>query len=798
MLKEKEQFKAAFLARLQNLHGRKLEEASGQDKYAALVSLVRDGIGRQWSETNQRNLSAGKQAYYFSIEFLLGKLLDCYLCNLGIRDLWQQWLSEIGVDYQELLRYDPELGLGNGGLGRLGACLLDSLATLGIPGHGCGIRYSHGFFEQKIVNGGQTEAPDNWLQNGNMWEYRRSDRAVRVRFGNQETVLAVPYDIPIIGYNNGIVNTLRLWSAEAAENGFDYTVFNQGDYVKAMAGQCTAGAISQILYPSDSCDAGRELRLKQHYFLVSAGLQSIVRYVRKHYESIDCLDKRVAVHINDTHPALAIPELMRILLDDGGMGWEDAWQITVNTISYTNHTTLPEALEKWPQAMFQRVLPRVYEIVAEINERFTKTAGLQKTDDWNRANSMAIIADDLVNMGHLAAVGSHSINGVAKIHSEILKNTVMKPFYQIMPEKFNNKTNGVSHRRWLLGANPKLAALISDIISPAWIAEPKRLSDLAHFATNPEIQKQLYAIKQDRKTLLANHILAKYDIKVDPHSIFDIQVKRIHLYKRQLLNALRVMELYQRSKNNPAIDIPPRTFIFAGKAAPGYFLAKKVIKLINDLAAVINSDKTVNSKIKLVFLENYSVSLAEIIIPAADVSEQISTASKEASGTGNMKFMMNGAITVGTLDGANIEIREAVGEENIVVFGLTAEEVITSWQDAVKSPRVIYDSDAVVKQVIDALIDGTFPEFGEEYRPLFDHLVHGSGEFCELRDFNAFIAAQAKVDDLYQQRQKWGSIAICNIAGSGRFTSDRTAAEYAKDIWQVKPSDNSHMEIRGV
>lgn len=788
MLTDKEQFKAAFIDRLQAMHGHDMEEATAQDKYEVLGSLLRDIIGKRWTDSNRQYLAKGeKQLYYFSIEFLLGRLLDSYLRSTGVRDIWVEALAELGIDYGEIERQEHDAGLGNGGLGRLAACFLDSMAALGLPGHGCGIRYKYGLFEQKVIDGGQVEQPDNWLINGNVWEYRKIEKAVKVNFGgDMGTVLAVPYDIPITGYGNNTVNTLRLWSAEAIEPDVVYTSLN-GNYEKTVEYRYSVEAISEILYPDDSKYEGRLLRLKQQYFLVSAGLQSIVRYVKKKHGGLTNLADKVAIHINDTHPALAVPELMRILMDEEGFSWDEAWQITTNTISYTNHTIMPEALEKWPIDIFQSLLPRIYKIVYDINERFCRDLWHSYPGDWNRIAAMAITADGFVKMAHLSVVGSHSVNGVAAIHTEILKKEAMNLFYQHTPYKFNNKTNGITHRRWLLKANPQLAKLITDTIGPSWVYHSTDLNRLLFYANDVALQEKLAVVKLECKAALAKFIKDKYGFEIDVNSIFDIHVKRIHAYKRQLLNVLRIMDLYNLLKENPELDIVPRTFIFAGKAAPGYHIAKKVIKLINTLAVVINNDSSIKNKIKVVFIENYGVTLAEMIIPAADVSEQISTASKEASGTGNMKFMMNGAITIGTLDGANVEINEEVGSENIVIFGLKANEVMEICRYDQCNPRYIYENNPRIKKVVNQLIDGSLPGNHDEFRVLFDYLVHGKGDFFELQDFDAYLDAQAKIDNLYRDPRKWWKMAAHNIARSGVFSSDHTVLEYAIDIWHIRP-----------
>ncbi|MDR3562243.1 MAG: glycogen/starch/alpha-glucan phosphorylase [Negativicutes bacterium] len=789
MLTDKEQFKTAFVAKLQSLVGKSLEEASLQDKYTALGNLVRDQIGKRWVNTNHQYLEKQeKQVYYFSIEFLLGRLMDTYVRGLGVREMWAEALAELGVDYDQLESQEHDAGLGNGGLGRLAACFLDSLAALELPGHGCGIRYKYGLFEQKIIGGDQVEQPDNWLKDGNIWEYRKIDKAVKVTFGEpMGTVLAVPYDIPVVGFGNNTVNTLRLWSAEAIETDFDLGSFNQGNYMKAVEYKYSVEAISEILYPEDSHYEGRLLRLKQQYFFVSAGLQSILRFYKRKHGTLTNLAEMIAIHINDTHPALAVPELMRLLIDEEGLSWDQAWQITVNTISYTNHTIMPEALEKWPIDIFQGLLPRVFEIVHEINERFCRDLWHYYPGDWNRIAAMAIIGDGYVKMAHLAVVGSHSVNGVAEIHSEILKKDVMNLFYQFTPYKFNNKTNGITHRRWLMKANPQLSELISETIGSSWIYHPTDLNRLRFYAKDEDFQHKLAAVKRVKKQALADFVKARYDIELDVNSIFDIHVKRIHAYKRQLMNILRIMELYNRLKENPDLDVVPRTFIFAGKSAPGYMLAKKVIKLINILATVINNDASIKNKIKVVFIENYGVSLAEMIFPAADVSEQISTASKEASGTGNMKFMMNGAVTVGTLDGANVEIREVVGDDNIFIFGLKADEVISICQQNQCDPRAVYHGDGRVRKIVDQLIDGSLPVAADEFRMLYDYLVHGQGDYFELADFDAYLQAQAKVDEQFRDSRAWWRMAANNIACSGVFSSDHTITEYAIDIWHLRP-----------
>lgn len=788
----KQHLKKAFQERLLALTGTSLDEATPYDKYTALASLVRDYIGQRWVDTTKRyDAQKQKQVYYFSIEFLPGRLLDNNLRSLGLREVWVEALGELGIYYKELANAEHDAGLGNGGLGRLAACFLDSMAALGLPGHGCGIRYTYGLFEQTIMDGKQVEKPDKWLKDLNVWEYRKNNKAVHVPFGPPLGIVkAVPYDIPMIGFSNNTINTLRLWSAEIQDGlNVNYSNLKQDDYRKLLEYKNWVEAISQILYPDDRYEEGRLLRLIQEYFLVSAGLQSIIRHIKsKQGHDLSLLADQVSVHINDTHPALAIPELMRILMDEEGMGWNDAWEITTNTISYTNHTVLPEALEKWPISQFQNLLPRIYEIVHEINERFCAELWQRYPGEWDRIAAMAVIADGYIKMAHLAVVGSYSINGVAQLHSTILQTDLLKLFYQYTPHKFSNKTNGITHRRWLLAANPGLAGLIADTIGPDWQRQPESLEKLLPYANDAAFQQKLSAVRQGRKQALAKFILDKYQISVDVHSIFDVQVKRIHAYKRQLLNALRVMELYNRLKNNPQLDILPRTFIFAGKAAPGYYLAKNIIKLITTLAEAINHDKSIQDKIKVVFMENYGVTLAERIIPAADISEQISTAGKEASGTSNMKFMMNGAITVGTLDGANVEIRDAVGDDNIVIFGLHAEQVAACYQTGQCDPLTIYNQDERVRRCFNQFIDGSLPVWGDEFKPLYDYLLHKNGAFLELQDFAAYLDAQAEIDRLFRDNHARWQVAATNIAHSGRFSSDRTVGEYATGIWHIRPS----------
>lgn len=788
MVQENDGFATTYKNRLLTLFGKDIEEASAYDKYAALASLVRDLIGQRWLETTRRyDVRGDKQAYYFSAEFLPGRLLDCSLRSLGVRDSWAAALQEMGIDYAELADQEHDAGLGNGGLGRLAACFLDSLAAAGLPGHGCGIRYTYGLFEQSIVGGEQVEHPDRWLKDLNVWEYRKADKAVNVVFAEPLGIVkAVPYDIPVIGFGNDTVNTMRLWSAEVRDDlPVNYSNLGPNDYRRLMEYKSMVEAISQILYPDDRYEEGRMLRLVQEYFMVSAGVQSIVRHVKRKHGTIIDIDKRVAIHINDTHPALAIPELMRVLVDQEGVAWDEAWRITCGTMSYTNHTVMPEALEKWPIDKFRSLLPRIYEIVSEINERFCRDLWQRYPGNWDRIAAMAVTAYGQVRMAHLAVVGSHSVNGVSKLHSEILENNLLKLFYEDTPNKFNNKTNGITHRRWLLSANPELAELVNQTIGPDWVRRPDELTKLLPYATDAGFQEQLAIVRRKRKEAFAKLVGGKYGVILDVDSIFDVQVKRIHLYKRQLLNVLRILELYNRLRDNPTLNIRPRTFIFAGKAAPGYYLAKRIIKLINTLATVINGDDTIGDRLKIVFIENYNVSAAELIIPASDISEQISTAGTEASGTSNMKFMLNGAITVGTLDGANVEIQEAIGADNIFIFGLDAEAVAARLKEG-RQPLDIYNGDARLQRCVSQFIDGTLSPMREDFRPLYDHLIYGGGEFFELEDFAAFIDVQDRVSELFADGQKRWQIATANIAAAGAFSSDRTVREYAQQIWHLK------------
>ncbi|WP_286674606.1 glycogen/starch/alpha-glucan phosphorylase [Clostridium chauvoei] len=790
-------YKEKFL----ELHGKELREGTDLQKYQALGSFVREYITAKWIETNKKYSNVkSKQVYYLSMEFLLGKLLGDSLLNLGIRETCREALKELDIDLECLEEIEQDQGLGNGGLGRLAACFLDSMASLSIAGHGCGIRYKYGFFEQKIIDGKQVEVPDTWLSSENVWEIKKPDKSEIVKFGgevkvenvngklnfihvNYEPVLAVPYDTPIVGYENEVINTLRLWSAEPVSNEFDFSSFSRGEFVKAMEYKNSVEAISLVLYPEDSFYEGKLLRLKQQYFFVSAGIQSIIRHFKKHGGNILELDEKIAIHINDTHPTLAIPELMRILLDEEGLSWEIAWRITQNIISYTNHTILAEALEKWPVDMFKTLLPRIYMIIEEINERYCRELWNKYIGQWDKISRMSIIGDGYIRMANLAIVGSHSVNGVAKLHTEILKKKEMSDFYYLYPNKFNNKTNGITHRRWLIKSNPKLTELLKSTIGSSFIKHPTDLENFERYLDDPKIIKALDNIKANNKKKLAEEIYKTKGIKVNLDSIFDVHVKRIHAYKRQVLNCLRIMDLYNRIIDNPNLDIVPRTFIFAGKAAPGYYLAKNTIELIDAIANKVNNDSRVGDKIKVVIMDNYRVSLAEKIIPATDLSEQISTTTKEASGTSNMKFMMNGAVTIATLDGANIEIKDEVKEDNIIIFGLSANEVLDYYKNGGYCSWDIYNNDPRIKRIMDDLINGTYSKDKDKFKPIYENILNYNDEFFVLKDFDDYIKAQDKVDKLYRDREKWQRMCGINIAHSGIFSSDRTINEYATGIW---------------
>jgi glycogen/starch/alpha-glucan phosphorylases len=805
MFSNKESFKQAYLKKLMEGEGITADEATNWDKFSALVALLKEKMSYH-KAMNINSISQGKQVYYFSMEFLIGKLLLNYLVNFKIESLVREGLSELNIDLDDLLEQEADPGLGNGGLGRLAACFLDSMAFLGIEGHGNGIRYKYGLFEQKIVAGNQVEVEDNWLKNGYPWEMRKSNKAVVVKFKgdvrvefqegrtvfiheNYEQVLAVPYDVPIMSYDNPMyINNLRLWSAEAVSGELDLTRFNRGEFNQATSYKSEVEAISYILYPDDSSRSGRELRLKQEYFFVAAGLGSIVRSYKKknNTKSLQEFSRRVAIHINDTHPVLCIPELMRIFIDDEGMEWDEAWNITVNTISFTNHTILPEALEKWPIDLVKNLLPRIYMIIEEIDRRFKEDLTRRFLDDQEVVHNTQIFRDGYVWMANLAIIGSSSVNGVARLHTKILENEVFKEYYRIFGYKFSNKTNGVNHRRFLLAANPRLSDLITEAIGPNWKEDAEELKKLKQFKDDHSFLEQIAKVKYENKCRLAQKVKIKQGLILDPSSIFDVHVKRVHAYKRQLLNVLKIMHLYNQAINDPQSLTGSQTFIFGGKAAPGYHYAKVVIKLINALSQKIEQDPIVSQKLKVVFIENFNVTQGELIYPAADISEQISTASKEASGTGNMKFMMNGALTLGTLDGANVEINQAVGKENIYIFGLDADQVLNYTRNGGYRPWDEYHANPDIRLCVDQLRSGFFDNLGEEFRVLYDSLLIYNDEFFVLKDFQSYVETHAKLRKLYLDQDAWNRISLINIAESGIFSSDRTIRDYADGIWKIR------------
>ncbi|MFC5713723.1 glycogen/starch/alpha-glucan phosphorylase [Thalassorhabdus alkalitolerans] len=805
MIMTAESMKEAIVDRLETTLGIPFDQATERDIYVALSTLVKEQVSKNWTRTTQTyKKQQERQVYYFSMEFLLGRLIENNLLNLGLLDVCNEALQELDFVPEEIYSQEHDAGLGNGGLGRLAACFLDSLASLELPGHGCGIRYKYGLFRQRFVNGHQVELPDYWLKEDYAWETRRGEQAVEVRFGgtvemndndgkltfhhkDYETVLAVPYDVPIVGYQNKTVNTLRLWSAESSSDDFNFFGSDRTDYYNYLEYKRSIEQISEFLYPDDSHFEGKVLRLKQQYFLVAAGLKSILRsYKKKLGLPLSSLPEKIKIQINDTHPSLVVPELMRILLDEEGLTWEEAWEITRKTVAYTNHTTLSEALETWPTEMVRDLLPRIFMIIDEINERFCKGLWFDHPELRDQIPELAIIAYDTIRMAHLAIVGSFSVNGVAKIHTDILKKKEMKMFYSLYPQKFNNKTNGITHRRWLLHANPELSAAISEAIGDKWIEHPKNLIGLLRYVDDKSFQEKIDSVKRYNKQQFAKIIRDQTGIIVDDHSIFDVHIKRLHGYKRQLLNIFHIIYLYNTLRENPSLDITPRTFIFGAKAAPGYHFAKQVIKLIISVADMINSDPLIKNKIKVVFMENYSVSLAEKIIPAADVSEQISTASKEASGTGNMKLMMNGALTLGTLDGANIEIKDMVGKENSFIFGLSADEVLHYYNHGGYVARDIYNTDDRIRTVMDQLINGFFGSDEMEFKDIYYNILSNNDEYFVLKDFDSYEEAQELVDQTYRNRSKWMQMSITNIAHSGKFSSDRTISEYAAEIWGLR------------
>lgn len=807
----KENFKQEIINHVRNFSRKDLKDATPQELYQAVSFAVRDIITENWIATHhaydQKN---PKMVYYLSMEFLTGRALGNNILNLTLTERVKEVLDELDIDMNLSLIEEEEAdaGLGNGGLGRLAACFMDSLATLQYPAYGCGIRYKFGIFKQKIQDGRQIELPDDWLKYGHPWEVKRTDHTEEIKFGgnvrayedtsgrtrfiheNYQSVLAIPYDMPIVGYNNRTVNTLRLWDAEAPEK-FILHFFDEGEYAKAVEQQNLAKTLTHVLYPNDNHYQGKELRLKQQYFFVSATLQRALRRIKNKRISLYLLPEKVVFQMNDTHPSLVVPELMRILLDNYDLSWDDAWRITTSSCAYTNHTTLLEALEKWPVELFQRLLPRIYQIVEEINNRFCHQLRKQYMFSEEKIRKLSIFHEGQIQMANLAIVGSFSVNGVAALHSEILKTSVLSHFSEIMPEKFNNKTNGITPRRWLAHSNPELSKLITETIGHKWITDLTELEKLKPYAKDKKFQEKFMAIKFDNKVRLAEYIQKKQGIQVNPHSIFDVQVKRLHEYKRQLLNILHVMMIYNDIHQNPDINMTPRTFIFGAKAAPGYRRAKLIIKLINSVADLVNNDPITNNKLCVVFIENYNVSSAEIIIPATDVSEQISTAGKEASGTGNMKFMLNGAVTIGTLDGANVEIAEELHNEHIFIFGLTADEVAELVENKSYNPWDIYNDNPSIRRVLDQLIDGTIaPEEPGIFQEIYESLLNRAGghmdEYFILKDIESYYNTHHSVDALYKEPAKWAESVIMNTASSGKFSSDRTVQDYIDDIWKLE------------
>ena len=806
----KEELKKEVEDYVKVLFRKSIKEADDQQLFQAVSYAVKDIIVDQWMATHKTyEEKDAKTVYYLSMEFLTGRALGNIIINLKGNQAIKEAIEELGMNLDVIEDQEPDAALGNGGLGRLAACFLDSLSTLGYPAYGCGIRYKYGMFKQAIENGYQVEKPDNWLKYGNPFEIKRPEYAIEVKFGgyvamrrdeqtgrnkfiqeNYQSVLAVPYDLPIVGYNNNVVNTLRIWDAEAIDN-FNLDSFDKGDYQKAVEQQNLARTICEVLYPNDNHIAGKELRLKQQYFFVSASVQrAVMKYMEKH-DDIRKIYEKVCFQLNDTHPTVTVAELMRILVDEYGLEWDEAWSITNKTCAYTNHTIMSEALEKWPLELFSRLLPRIYQIIEEINRRFVLDIQRTYPDDYSKVEKMAIIYDGQVKMAHLAIAAGFSVNGVARLHTEILKNQELKDFYLMMPEKFNNKTNGITQRRFLLHGNPLLADWVTKKIGDEWITNLKHIDELSVYVNDELCQKEFMNIKYQNKIRLAKYIKEHNGIEVNPRSIFDVQVKRLHEYKRQLLNILHIMYLYNELKKNPEMEFYPRTFIFGAKASAGYHRAKAIIKLINSVADVINNDKSIEDKIKVVFIENYRVSNAELIFAAADVSEQISTASKEASGTGNMKFMLNGAVTLGTMDGANVEIVEEVGEDNAFIFGLSSDEVIAYEQNNQYNPREIYNIDSEIRAVLTQLVDGTYsPGNLEEFRDIYNSLLDtGSGRpdmYFILADFRSYAEAQKRAEEAYKDTARWAKMAMLNVAKCGKFSSDRTIEEYAKEIWKLE------------
>ena len=807
---EKDVFKRDVRNNVKTLFRKEVEEATPQQLFQAVSYAVKEAIIDDWLATQkQYEKDDPKTVYYMSMEFLLGRALGNNLINMTAYKEVKEALEEMGIDLNVIEDQEPDPALGNGGLGRLAACFLDSLATLGYASYGCGIRYRYGMFKQKIRDGYQVEAPDNWLKDGNPFELRRPEYAKEVRFGgnirveydetgkthfvqeNYESVMAIPYDYPIVGYGNHIVNTLRIWDAEAIVD-FQLDSFDRGDYHKAVEQENLAKNIVEVLYPNDNHIAGKELRLKQQYFFVSASIQAAITKFKKKHGDISKLPEKVTFQMNDTHPTVAVAELMRILLDEENLGWNEAWDITTKCCAYTNHTIMAEALEKWPIDLFSRLLPRIYQIIQEIDRRFVEQVRAQYPGNEEKVKKMVILMDGQVKMAHLAIVAGYSVNGVAKLHTEILKNQELKDFYQMMPEKFNNKTNGITQRRFLMHANPLLADWVTEKLgTKEWITDLSKMSGLKEWLDDEEALKEFMTIKFKNKERLAAYIKEHNGVEVDPRSIFDVQVKRLHEYKRQLLNILHVMYLYNQIKEHPEMSFYPKTYVFGAKASAGYIRAKEIIKLINSVADVINNDRSINGKLKVVFIEDYRVSNAELIFAAADISEQISTASKEASGTGNMKFMMNGAPTLGTMDGANVEIVDEVGIDNAFIFGLSADEVINYEQNGGYNPYDIYNNNPDIRRVVDQLVDGTYANGDKEmYRDLYNSLLNNQGGaradmYFILKDFRSYADAQARAMEAYKDTDKWAKMALKNTACCGKFSADRTIQEYVDDIWHL-------------
>ncbi len=806
----KEEFKKRVKENVRTLYRKTIKEADQQQLFQAVAYAVKDEIINNWMASQEVfETEDPKMVYYMSMEFLMGRALGNNLINLCAYDEVREALDEMGFDLNVIENQEPDAALGNGGLGRLAACFLDSLATLGYCAYGCGIRYRYGMFRQKIEDGYQVEVPDEWLKDGNPFELRRPEYAKVVKFGGYvrveydeanhknkfiqegyQSVRAIPYDIPILGYNNNMVNTLRVWDAEAI-NDFELNDFDKGDYHKAVEQENLAKTIVDVLYPNDNHTAGKELRLKQQYFFISASVQTAIQKYKRHNQDIRKFYEKATFQLNDTHPTVAVAELMRILIDEEGLEWDEAWDVTTKTCAYTNHTIMAEALEKWPIELFSRLLPRIYQIIEEINKRFVEQIQQRYPGDQEKISNMAIIYNGEVRMAYLAIAAGYSVNGVAKLHTEILKNQELKDFYEMMPEKFNNKTNGVTQRRFLLHANPLLANWITRHIGDDWITDLSQISKMKLYVDDQKAQQEFMNIKYQNKQRLAKYILEHNGIEVDPHSIFDVQVKRLHEYKRQLMNIMHVMYLYNQIKDHPEMEFYPRTFIFGAKAAAGYARAKLTIKLINSVADVINNDPSINGKLKVVFIEEYNVSNGELIFSAADVSEQISTASKEASGTGNMKLMMNGAPTLGTMDGANVEIVEEVGEENAFIFGLSAEEVIKYENEGGYNPMDYFNNDQDIRRVLMQLINGEYsPGNPDLFRDIYDSLLTAkdgerADQYFILADFKSYAEAQRKVEEAYRDEKRWARMAMMNMACCGKFSSDRTIQEYVDELWHL-------------